>query len=266
MGKSTFINALIGKKVSITSNIPQTTRNKILAIYNTDTTQFIFFDTPWIHSSEKSFNQLINSQALWAISDADVVLYFHDSTRAPWEEESYIAAELQKTNTPIIHVYTKTDIQLPMKTEKNSFCISSTEQDGFIELLNEIETHFSTQPSLFPEEIYTKQDLFFRVSEIIRGRSFDYVREELPHSVYIDVADVEDTPKMYKINAYIYVESDSQKYIVIWKQGSLIKKIATESRIELEEILEKKVFLTLRVKVRKNWRKDENFIKNHIKK
>jgi len=118
---------------------------------------------------------------------------------------------------------------------------------------------------LYPEDIYTQQELYFRVSEIVREKAFYYAKQELPHSIYVHVEEIEEEAKMYRIGAYIYVETESQKYITIGKEWSLIKTISTESRVDLEKVLWKKVFLTVRVKVRKNWRKDENFIKRLLK-
>ncbi len=265
VGKSTFLNTLIGEKVSITSQIPQTTRNKILAIHNTQTAQIIFLDTPWIHKSEKKFNEEIVSQALSAIWDADLVLYFIDGSRPSGEEEAYVWDILSKTDTPIIHVITKSDLNQKINFDNQAMRISSKDKAGFEELLLKIESYFCTGPLLYPEEIYTQQKILFRISEIIREKAFMHARQELPHSIYVHVEDIEETEKMYRISSYIYTESESQKYIIIGKWGTCIKDISTESRKELEQVLQKKVFLTVRVKVRKNWRKDENFIKKLLK-
>jgi GTP-binding protein Era len=113
----------------------------------------------------------------------------------------------------------------------------------------------------FPDDFYTKQDIYFRISEIIREKAFLHTKEELPHSVYIWVEEIEDNEDIMRIVAYIYTESDSQKYIVIWKAWSLIQKIWKEARLELEKVFWKKIFLALRVKVKKNWRKDDRLIK-----
>lgn len=262
-GKSTFLNTLIGEKISITSNIPQTTRNKIIAIYNTPDSQIIFLDTPGIHLSEKKFNEEITARAKSAVSDANVVLHFVDGSRKLWDEEKALQEMVANIDKPIITVYTKAD--LPQKNDLDSqykwIKISSETQDWFNELLMQIYEFLEFGPQLYPDDMYTQQKLFFRVSEIIREKAFFYVKEELPHSIFVQVEDIHEDSKLYKISSYIYVETDSQKYIVIGKQGSLIQKISTESRIDLEKILWKKVFLTVRVKVRKNWRKDEHLIK-----
>ena len=265
-GKSTFINTLIGEKIAITSNVPQTTRNKILAIYNDKDAQIIFFDTPGIHESNKRFNEQINSQALSSLKDSELVLYFIDSSRDSGKEEQYIEEILDKINTPVYRVYTKRDLRakIDIPVGENIFEISSVEKTGFRRLIEEIKKHLPNGPMLFPDDYYTKQDIYFRISEIIREKLFEELKEELPHSIFVAVEEIEDTEKLKKIVSYVYTETDSQKYIIIWKNGSLITKIWKAARIELEEIFDKKVFLSLRVKVRKNWRKDEWFVRKML--
>lgn len=261
--KSTFINSLIWEKISITTNIPQTTRKRVLAIYNDDDSQIVFFDTPGIHKSEKDFNKKINDVAINSFKDSEIILYFIDSTREGWEEENYIRNILEMVNKPIIKVYTKTDLEakINIPDNENIVKISSIEKTGFSELLEKIKTHLRVWPLFFPEEYYTKQDIYFRISEIIREKAFLHTKEELPHSLYIKVEEIEESDDLLKIVAYIYTETESQKYIVVWKWWTLISKIWKEARIELEQIFEKKVFLALRAKSHKNWRKNENLIK-----
>ena len=261
--KSTFVNSLIWEKISITTNVPQTTRKRVLAIFNDEDSQIIFFDTPWIHKSEKKFNEQINNVAISSFKDAEVVLYFIDSSREWWEEENYIKSILEMVNKPIIKVYTKTDLtpKINIPTNDNIVKISSVLKEWFDELLNKVKSYLKMWPMFFPEEYYTKQDIYFRISEIIREKTFLHTKEEIPHSIYIWVEEIEDTENLLKMVAYIYTESDSQKYIIIWKGWSLIQIIWKEARIELEEIFWKKVFLALRVKTKKNWRKDDKLIK-----
>lgn len=261
--KSTFVNSLIWEKISITTNIPQTTRKKVLAIYNDDETQIIFFDTPWIHKSERKFNEQINNVAISSFKDAEVILYFIDSSREWWEEEEYIRSIIEMVNKPVIKVYTKTDLQskINIPDNDNIVKISSVLKEWFDELLNKVKNYLKMWPIYFPEEYYTKQDIYFRISEIIREKAFLNTKEELPHSVYVWVEEIEDTDEILRIIAYIYTETDSQKYIIIWKWWSLIQTIWKEARIELEKIFWKKVFLALRAKSNKNWRKDEKLLK-----
>ncbi len=268
--KSTFINSLLWEKVSITSNIPQTTRKRVLAIYNDRDSQIIFFDTPWIHKSNKIFNEEINKVAIDSLNESDLVLYFIDSSREGWEEEKYIKSLVSKLKVPIIKVYTKID-KKKKEIPKDSIAISSITKEWFDKLLEKIKSYLKTWNLLFPEDIYTKQDMFFRISEVIREKVFLNTKEELPHSTFVAVEEIEDLSlekdwkDLLRIVAYIYTETDSQKYIIIWKNWSLLSKIWKESREELEKIFWKKVFLALRVKVRKNWRKDEKFIKKLLK-
>lgn len=261
--KSTFINSLIGEKISIATNIPQTTRKRVLAIYNDDDSQIIFFDTPGIHKSEKDFNKKINDVAINSFKDSEIILYFIDSSREWWEEEKYIRGVLEMVNKPVIKVYTKADLEskISIPDNENVVKISSIEKTWFEELLKKVKTNLKTWPLLFPEEYYTKQDIYFRISEIIREKAFLHTKEELPHAIYIKVEEIEETDSILKIVAYIFTDTESQKYIVVWKNGSVISQIWTEARIELEQIFEKKVFLALRAKSHKNWRKNENLVK-----
>lgn len=261
--KSTFVNALIWEKISITTSVPQTTRKRVLAIFNDEESQIIFFDTPWIHKSDKKFNEQINNVAISSFKDAEVILYFIDSSREWWEEEKYIKNILSLVNKPVLKVYTKTDLytKINIPEKEDTLKISSMTKDGFDELLNRVKSYLKMWPMLFPEDFYTKQDIYFRISEIIREKTFLHTKEELPHSIYIWVDEINETDNLLKMVAYIYTETDSQKYIVIWKAWSLIQTIWKEARIELEKIFWKKVFLALRVKVKKNWRKDDKLIK-----
>ena len=265
--KSTFINTLIWEKISITTQIPQTTRKKVLGVFNDKDSQIIFFDTPGIHKSKKIFNEHINNVAIWSLKDSDLVLYFIDSSRNIWEEEYFIEEILQKINKPIIKVYTKSDLKpkIDIKNYNSIIKISSIDKSWFNQLITKIKTFLKEWQILFPVDFYTKQNIYFRISEIIREKIFLNTNKEIPHSVYVWVEEIHDKKDIFKIVAYIYVESESQKYIIIWKSWTLITKIWSESRIELEDIFGKKVFLALRVKVRKNWRKDEKLVKNILK-
>jgi GTPase len=258
-GKSTFLNTLIGEKIAITTSIPQTTRNKILWIYNDEESQIIFFDTPWIHKSENFFNQEINAQAINTLNDGDVILYFIDTTRATWEEEKYIEDILKTVEKPLIKVYTKIDI--PLKKEilegENSVKISSVQHIWFDVLLGKIKNHLKSGHLFYPEDYFTFQPMDFRASEIIREKIFLHTKEELPHSIFVEVEEIEEQENLIKIISYIYTETESQKYIIIWKKGSFLSQIGKEARLELEGIFWKKIFLSLRVKVLPKWRKNE---------
>lgn len=266
-GKSTFINSLIGEKVSITSNIPQTTRKRVLAIFNDNESQIIFFDTPGIHKNEKEFNQKINSEAIRSMREADWVLYFIDSSRPYGDEEKQIEDLLEFVRSPIIKVYTKLD--LPSKIEipawENIVKISSLEKIWFEDLVSKLKEILPVWHPFYPEDYYTDQDIYFRISEIVREKVFLNTLEEVPHSTYVEIEEIEEEENLLKIQAYVYTETDSQRYIVVGKNWSLITKIWTEARIELENIFSKKVFLSLRVKTMEKWRKNDKIIKNILK-
>lgn len=261
--KSTFINSLLWEKVSITSNIPQTTRKRVLAIFNDSESQIIFFDTPGIHKNEKEFNQKINHEAIKSMREADGVLYFIDSSRPYGDEEKQIEKILEFIQTPILKVYTKLDLPSKIKIplSEKQVKISSLEKQGFEELLQKIKNILPIGHPFYPDDYYTDQDIYFRISEIVREKVFLHTSEEVPHSIYVEIEEIDDGEELLKIQAYIYSETESQKYIIVGKSGSLITKIGTEARIELEQIFWKKVFLSLRVKTMEKWRKNERVMK-----
>jgi len=243
VGKSTFLNTLLWEKVSITSPIPQTTRRRVLGIYNTSDAQIIFFDTPGIHESKKEFNQKINSEAIRSLKDADYVVYCIDSSRPDGIEDQEILTLLQEKNIDFLTLYTKIDLPSKREIPKNALQISSKNQEGFEEVVQHITTKLPISHLWYPEEYYTDQDMYFRISEIVREKVFLSTIQEIPHSVFVEIEEIEDKPEILRIQAYIYTETDSQKYILIGKWGSLLTKIGTLARQDLENIFEKKVFL-----------------------
>jgi len=261
VGKSTFLNTLLWEKVSITSPVPQTTRRRVLGIYNTSDAQIIFFDTPGIHQSQKEFNQKINSEAIRSLKDADYVVYCIDSSRSDGFEDAEILHLLKEKNIDFLTVYTKSDLPTKREIPQHALQISSKESTGFHQVLEHIKKHLPISHLWYPEEYYTDQDMYFRISEVVREKIFLSTKEELPHSVFVEIEEIEDKPEILRIQAYIYTETESQKYILIWKWGSLLTKIGTWARNDLEGIFEKKVFLSLRVKVAPKWRKSEKILK-----
>lgn len=263
--KSTFLNSLIWEKVSIVSSVPQTTRRKVLGIYNDKESQIIFIDTPWIHKENKTFNEIINKEAIWTLNSANAVLYFIDTSRDSGEEEEYIKEILSMVKTPVITVYTKTDMDPVIEIPEGSVRISSFQKKWFKFVLNAVKKHLEFGPILYPEEYYTTSEVDFRISEIIREKVFLFTKEEIPHSSFVKVEEYEDNWTLLKMVAYIYVESDSQKKILIWKWWALVTKIWKESRLELEKLYWKKVFLALRVKTLEKWRKKEHVFRGMFK-
>lgn len=263
--KSTFINSLIWEKVSGVSPRPQTTQRSIPAIF-TDSNkwlQIIFLDTPGIHKVEKNpekklpnINELINAEAFASLREADVILRLLDPTRPYGEEDQRIDEVLDFVKKPIIRVETKQDLKKSYPGKNIDFKINSITKRWFDELIETISIYLPEGPFLYDEDYYTDQSIDFRVSETIREVMFELLWEEIPYASYIEISDIENSQEILKVNGYIHTETESQKKIVIWKMWSKIKEIWTKSRIILEWIFGKKIFLGLRVKVDKNWRKN----------
>lgn len=269
-GKSTFLNTACQEPVSIVSPIPQTTRNAIKGIVNTSYGQLIFIDTPGYHDSEKKLNLRLKNVTETQLEDIDCVLYVIDSTRSTGEEENHTAALLSKLQSKTIVAINKTDLPsshpdkirnflkeaLPKIPENHIFEMSAQNDVGINEVLKGIYDISPEGEPMYDEELYTDQDLTFRVCEVIRGEAINRLEQEIPHAVYVDVADVEhrNEGKKLWIRAFLCVERDSQKGIVIGKGASKIKEIRMASIKKLSEIYVQKIDLDLQVKVDKNWR------------
>lgn len=292
-GKSTLINALIGERVSAVSSRPQTTQRSIPGIYTDEEKgiQIIFLDTPGIHhdnreqfGSQKSgeIHTLINAQAFAGLRDADIILRLIDPTRPQWAEDERIDEALSYNNKPIIRIETKQDLEKWYLGKNIDYKIDSVNHTGFDELIAAIAEKLPEWEYLYEMDQYTDQTMELRISEVIREQLFNALGEEIPYACYIEVWSIENgdnelivpsnkefTPEnfapknkrgklpMLSVQAYINTETDSQKTILIGKWGKKIQDIGTASRIILEEIFGKKVFLALRVKVDKNWRKNQ---------
>jgi GTP-binding protein Era len=200
-----------------------------------------------------------------SMKEASLIVYFVDPTRETWAEEKYIEELLSFTSIPVLKVFTKADINKKVLDTSTNLNISSVTKEGFDELLEKMKSYLPEWVLLYDEDYYTVQEMDFRIAEIIREKVFLHTKEEIPHSVFIDVTDIEDKPSILRINAYIYTETDSQRYIIIGKNWDLVTQIWTEARTELEEIFGKKVFLALRVKTQEKWRKNERLIKQILR-
>lgn len=259
-GKSTFLNALIGEKVSIISPRPQTTQRTITGIYTEDETQIIFLDTPGIHESEKLMNEHINSQAYKSLAEADIVIRLLDPTRPHGDEEKKIDELLIWYTGTIIRVQTKKDVPAGYPHKKVDFSVSSITQEWFKELLDHITSLLPEGPFLYDEDYYTDQNMNLRIAEIIREQLFLTLGEEVPYATFVEVTEIEEKENLMKIMAYVTTETDSQKYIVIGKNGAKINEIGTKARLILEDVFDKKIYLALRVKTLKNWRKNTQIL------
>lgn len=269
-GKSTFLNTACQEEVSIVSPIPQTTRNAIKGIVNTSYGQLVFIDTPGYHDSEKKLNLRLKNVTENQLEDIDGVLYIIDSTREIGEEEQHTAALLNNLQQKTVVAINKTDLptsksekamkfikeNLPLVDSDSIFEISAQKDIGINEVLKSLYKKVPENSPIYDEELYTDQNLSFRICEIIRGEAINRLEQEIPHAVYVEVADVEhrNEGKKLWIRAFLCVERDSQKGIVIGKNASKIKEIRLAAIKKLSQIYIQKIDLDLQVKVDKNWR------------
>lgn len=275
VGKSTLMNNLIGRKIAITSDKPQTTRNKITGVLTRDEFQIVFIDTPGIHKPKTILGEVMAGLTERSLQEVDLILYIVDGTAEIGRGDGIINATLQKSTLPVIIALNKIDgLQeqdiLDKELEWRSTEVSDTvipisalKSINLEQLVKILEGYLEEGPKYYPDEMVTDQPENLVVAEIIREKVLYLTREEIPHStaVVVDAMEERDNNLLY-INAIIYIERDSQKGIVIGKGGSMLKSIGQAARKELEGIFNEKVFLDLRVKVRKNWRKNEAYLKN----
>ena len=280
-GKSTFLNDACQENVSIVSPIPQTTRNAIRGIVNTSLGQLVFVDTPGYHKSEKKLNLILQQTAKDQLEGADAVLYLMDSTRESGEEEALIADLVRPYAQKTVVAINKRDLpesnalscrtfvgqKLPELPAGRIFEISAKTDDGVEDLLRALYQIAPAQPNLYPEGFYTDQEVEFRIAEVIRGEAINRLQQEIPHALYVDIADAEfknDGKKLW-VRAFLCVERESQQGIVIGKGASMIKTIRAESLKKLREIFEYKIDLDLQVKVDKNWRQKDDRLSRLLK-
>ena len=269
-GKSTLLNRMLGEKISITSKKPQTTRNRILGVVHRPDVQMVFIDTPGIFKAKDTLNLRIVDTALSAIGDADMILFVLDAANPDPTSEYFLTKRLQNQERPVIVALNKIDLiekaallELIKKwsTEYHFDVIvpiSATEGTQVGELIEAMENFLPQGPPYFPEDALTDLPERFIVAEMIRESVFRLTGEEIPYAtaVTVDSFKEEKNGKLVKIEATIHLERNSQKGIIIGKEGSKLKRIGTESRKKIEHMLEAKVYLKLFVRVQKNWRKD----------
>ena len=281
-GKSTFVNTACQEPVSIVSPIPQTTRNAIRGIVNTSLGQLVFADTPGYHESEKKLNLLLKSVTEEQLEGADCILYIIDSTRQPGSEEEMNASLASKYSDRLVVALNKTDCReadvkmardfvhshIPGLAENCILEMSAKNDQGINEVLKALYAISPVQPPLYDEDVYTDQDIAFRISEIIRGEAINRLTQELPHCLYVNIADLESRGSNGKIwvRAFLCVERESQKGMVIGKGASMIKAIRQASMEKIRDVFPFKVDLDLQVKVDKNWRQHDNTLNRIIPK
>lgn len=270
VGKSTFINYVLGRKISIISAKPQTTRNQIRAIHTTEDVQMIFVDTPGIHKPHHALGGYMNQQALSTLKEVDVVLLVVDATQDFGKGDQFVAEELNKIETPVILVFNKLDLikdkprlmESVLKFQESHafqdiFYISAQNGENVDKLLEKITTYLEEGPMYYPQDQKSDYPEVFIISEMIREKVLLLTKEEVPHSVAVVVEQIkedEENPDLVHIHATIFVERSSQKKIIIGNGGSMIKKIGTLARKEIVMILGSKVYLELWVKVEEDWR------------
>ena len=276
VGKSTILNHILGKKISITSRKSQTTRNNILGIKTENDKQMIFADTPGMHiKSPKVMNKVLNRSAESLIEDSDIILFVVQRLTLD-DEDLSVLKKLKEANSKVICVVNKVDQisdknkLLPMigrLAEEYSFLdiipISAINNEGIKELEHLIKKYLPENNHIYGEEdIQNSHKDTFMISELIREKIIRMLGDELPHDTFVQVELLEDEDEIIKIHAVIYVVRDSQKQIVIGKGGGTLKKIGQQARLELEDYFKKKVFLKTWVKVRKNWNTDSDYIQS----
>ena len=268
VGKSTLLNAMVGEKISIISSKPQTTRNSIRAIYTTDHFQLAFLDTPGIHRPRNKLGEYMLASAKAALKEVDVIVYVVEAGAGIGKGDSFILDLLEGVSTPVILAVNKTDLVDQSRVDalveafraerefSDIIPISAARGDNLNILRGAIVEKLPEGPKLFPDDMVTDQPERFVVSEIIREKALELLDQEVPHGIAVEVELMEEAekPGLLNIRANIYCERESHKRIIIGKGGSMLKKIGTLARGDIEGLLGCRVFLELWVKVKKDWR------------
>lgn len=274
VGKSTLLNKIAGQKIAIISEKPQTTRNKILAIYTTDTEQIIFTDTPGIHRPHNKLGEFMVNAANETMRDVDVLIFVIDATRAIQDVEREIVKSIEKTGLPCILVMNKVDLVeksnlLPKIADYASMYdfesivpMSAKSGDGVDVLLNDIKHYIPEGPQFYDDDMVTDQPEKQIAAEIIREKMLWLLDKEIPHGIAIEITKMQEKEKITNIFATIYCEKATHKGIIIGKSGEMLKKIGSMARKDIEEMLDKKVYMELWVKVKNDWRNSDFLIKN----
>lgn len=276
VGKSTLLNKILGQKIVIATDKAQTTRKRIKGIYTTDEGQIVFIDTPGVHKPLNKLGEFLLDEAKVAVPDADLILFLVDGSEPAGKGDKWITQNILQTNIPVIIVMNKVDktkklekIEENLLTYKTLFeknypivRISAKTGRNIDTLIKNIYKNLPEGGLLYPEDVVTEETMRDVTEEVIREKILLNTSDEIPHSVAVKIEKYQESDDIDRIYAIIYCETKSQKGILIGKGGNLLKKIGTEARLELEKIVEKKVFLGLEVKVEKDWRKKEKVLKD----
>lgn len=274
VGKSTLMNALIGQKIAITSNKPQTTRNRIQTVYTGDEGQIVFLDTPGIHKAKNKLGDYMVRVAERTLSEVDVVLWLVEPTTYIGAGEQHIMEQLKHTKTPVILVINKIDTVkkddlfavIDTYRKQMDFAeivpVSAFKKTNTDELIKCIMQYLPYGPAFYDEDTITDQPERQIVAELIREQALRTLNDEIPHGIAVTIESMEYKKNLVEIQATIICERDSHKGIIIGKGGSMLKTIGTHARYGIEELLQKKVNLQLWVKVKKDWRDSDYLLKN----
>ncbi len=276
VGKSTLLNRVVGQKIAIMSDKAQTTRNKIQGVYTTDDAQLIFIDTPGIHKPKHRLGDFMVETAYSALREVDVTLFMISADQKRGKGDDFIIERLRQSQTPVFLVINKIDKVHPDAllaiiedySSQMDFAeivpISATEGNNFETLMKLLIEEMPEGPQYFPEDQITDHPEYFIVSELVREKVLLLTRDEVPHSVAVVVDSMKrDHNDKVHIQATIIVERDSQKGIIIGKGGKMLKQIGTKARLDIEHLLDDKVFLELWVKVQKDWRDKQTFLTDY---
>lgn len=277
-GKSTLMNTICGFKVSIVSPLPQTTRFAVRGIVTEPNYQIVFVDTPGYHKAESYLNRELTAVAEQTLKDGDLILYLVDLSRDFGEEEEAVVNLVRSYADKSVIVFNKIDNILNKPQDCNVFkevnsrlpdvpyvFISAENGSGIKEMEEKIVSLLPNGPLYYPEEYVTDQSIPFRIEETVREKVFERTKEEVPHSVYVKTENLSVTANKIKAYAAIYVDRESQKGIIVGKNGSVIKEIGSAARESLIEIFERNVQLFLTVKVHTNWKKNKKFVDKMFK-
>ncbi len=274
VGKSTLMNALIGQKIAITSNKPQTTRNRIQTVYTSQEGQIVFVDTPGIHKSKNRLGDYMVNVAQRSLKEVDVILWLVEPSGFIGAGERHILDQLGRLNTPVILVINKIDTVkrqellgfIDTYRKEMDFAeivpVSALKRDNLEELIKCIMRYLPYGPAFFDEDTITDQPERQIVAELIREKALRWLEEEIPHGVAVTIERMKRRRNIVDIEATIICEKDSHKGIIIGKQGSMLKKIGTDARADIEDMLGSQVNLQLWVKVKKDWRDSDFLLKN----
>lgn len=274
VGKSTLMNALIGQKIAITSSRPQTTRNKIQTVYTSGEGQIVFLDTPGIHKAKNKLGNYMVSVAERTMSDVDVILWLVEPTDYIGAGEQHIIEQLRKTRTPVILVINKIDTVkkeliltfIDAYRKQLDFAeivpVSALKKDGLDTLIGCIMKYLPYGEPFYDEDTVTDQPMRQIVAELIREKALKCLEEEIPHGIAVTIEVMKFRKRIVDIEATIVCERESHKGIIIGKQGSMLKKIGSLARRDIEDLVENQVNLKLWVKVKKDWRDSDFLLKN----